>query len=423
MNQFPRSPTYFVFLLDTGETTAIVPAETSVRTIFYRDCLSNQGEMNIPLIMIIVATLVFCANIAVAVQLPFLSNITLVPKSTSASVILTDRSCDDCLCEANFYSILNCFPNNTCQFFVDAPRAYTLKPTPNALLYFPRQIVPNASQCCVPKRNQLVKRLENLALISSPVNGSRCLALDNHGYLVTVSHTDQTIVRFYANNLTQVDQSPPSLFSDSPLALTYHNEAYYVGFDYYILVVDSNNMTLMHNISTSALNGTRDIMFLNKGQQMIVTATYSNRLVFFNRSSLTSHNYDYMGYQDVSCPGPHGLSYVDDGLFYVTSFYNSTVYKYSASENGTAWNETLAVTPSPVASSSGNHVTMDGCDRYWLSLGAGGVQVFDRAGLLVNLILPTGSNIFDALVLDNYVIYLSDNGGNTILRLDPNIHC
>ena len=268
-----------------------------------------------------------------------------------------------------------------------------------------------------------MNRLTNITSTNGSVINPRCLVIDNHDYLITVSSTPKSIVRFHSNNLTQIDRSPSSLLHASPLALAYHNGAYYVAFDYYILVVDSNNMTLMHNISTSALNGTRDIMFLNDGQQMIVTATYSNRLVVFNRSSPTSHNYEYMGYQNVSCQSPHGLFYVDDALFYVTSFYNSTVYKYSASENGTGWNETLAVTPSPVASSSGNHVTLDGCDRYWLSLGAGGVQVFDRAGLLVNLILPTGSNIFDALVLDNYVIYLSDNGGNRIIRPDPSIPC
>ena len=276
----------------------------------------------------------------------------------------------------------------------------------------------------MPNTTDLLNRLSSATPTYGSVNSPRCLVIDNHGYIVTVSQLDQSIVRFHPNNLTKIDQSPSSLFLDSPLALTYHNEAYYVGFDGYILVVDSNNMTLMHNISASALSGTRDMMFLNDGQQMIVTSVYSNRLVFFNRSSPTSHNYDYSVYQDISCQFPHGLFYVDDGLFYAISFYNSTVYKYSKSENTTGWSETLAVTAPPaVPTYSGNHVSIDDCGRYWLSLGAVRVQVSDRTGLSIDSLHPTGSYIFDTLILDNYVIYLSDNGGNRIIRLDPNIQC
>ena len=371
----------------------------------------------------IIARLAFCMGVAAATQIPFLPNVTLVPKYNSTSVTLINRSCDRCLCEVNSYSILNCFPNNTCQFFVDAPRAYTLKPTPNAVLYFPRQILPNASQCCMPNTTDLLQRLSNAMPTNAPVNGPRCLIIDNDGYLVTVSHSDRTIVRFYPNNLTLIDQSPSSLLAAPPLALAYHDRAYYVAFDYYILVVDSDNMTLMHNISAAALRGVRDMIFLNDGQQMIVTAAQSGCLVFFNRSSPTSHNYDLISYQNVSCQGPHGLFYVSDALFYLTSWFNSTVLKYSNTGNAAGWSETLAVTASPVSSSCGNHVTIDGCDRYWLSLGGAGVQILDSHGLLLGSLHPTGSNIFDILILDNYVVYLSDYGGSRIIRLDPNIQC
>ena len=368
--------------------------------------------------------LVLCMGIAAAVQLPFLSHITLVPKFNSTSVTLTDRSCDQCLCESNFsHSILNCFPNNTCQLFADAPLTYTLKPTPNALLYFPRQIAPNASQCCTPDGNDLLSKLDHTSPLSSPVNSPRSLVIDNHGYLVTVSYSDQSIVRFYPNNLTQIDQSPSSLLSDHPLAIAYHNEAYYVGFNNYIRVVHSSNMTILHTIAVSELQGVRDMIFLNDGQQMIVTATYSNRLVFFNRSSPTSHNYNYSGYQDVNCQGPHGLFYVSDSLFYLTSWSNSIVYKYSNVGNTSEWSETLAATASPVSSAYGIHVTIDGCDRYWLSLGAAGVQILNNDGGLLGSLYPTGSCILETLILDNYVVYLSDYFGNRIVRLALNIQC
>ena len=320
--------------------------------------------------LVILARLAFCMSVAAATQIPFLPNVTLVPKYNSrVSPSSIARAISD-LCESNFsYAILNCFPNNSCQLFVNAPRTYTLKPTPNAVLYFPRQILPNVSQCCMPNTTDLLQRLSNATSLYALVNGPRCLVMDDHGYLVTVSHTDQSIVSFHSNNLTKIDQSPSSLFSGHPMALAYHNGAYYVAFDYYILVVDSNTMTLLHNISASALQGARDMIFLSDGQQMIVTAAYSNCLIFFNRSSPTSHNYDFIGYQNVSCQGPHGLFFVDDGLFYAISFYNNTVYKYSKPGNATGCSETLAATASSVSSAYGNHVTIDGCDRYWLSLG------------------------------------------------------
>ena len=373
-----------------------------------------------PLISIVVATLVFFGSIANPVQVPFLSDVVLVPKSNSTSVILTNRSCDQCLCESNSsHSILNCFPNNTCQLFVDAPRTYTLQSRPDALLYFPRQILPNASQCCMPNGTDLLNRLRNATPINASINGPRRLVMDNHGYLVTLSYWGRTIVRFHPNNLTLIDQSPSSILTDSPLTLAYHNEAYYVGFSNYILVVHSNNMTVMHNITASAMNGAWDIIFLNGGQQMIVTAYDSNRLVLFNRSSPTSRDYDYIGYQNVSFRGPHGLFYMHDSLFYVTSLPTNTVYKYSKSENATAWSETLAVTASPVVPvDHGNHVTIDDCDRYWLSLGRAGVQILDSHGLLVGSFHPTGSDPFDTLILDNYVVYFSEFFGNRIMRLN-----
>ena len=271
----------------------------------------------------------------------------------------------------------------------------------------------------MPNGTDLQNRLRNATPINASINRPRCLVIDNHGYLVTLSYSDQSIVRFYPNNLTKIDQSPSALSSDHPMALTYHNEAYYVGFDKYILVVHSNNLTVMHKIEASAMDGTRDIIFLNNGQQMIVTAYYSNRLVLFNRSSPTSRDYDYSGYQNVSCQNPHGLFYMHDSSFFVTSWHNNTVYKYTKSENATAWSETLAVTASPaVPMDSGNHVTIDDCNRYWLSLGAAGIQILDSHGLLVGSFHPAGSDPFDILILDNYAVYFSEFLGNRIMRLN-----
>ena len=66
-------------------------------------------------------------------------------------------------------------------------------------------------------------------------------------------------------------------------------------------VVDCNNLTVIGTISPTGANGLRDIIFLNNGQYMIVTSTINQRLLFFNRSSAMSYNYDFIGYQNVSC--------------------------------------------------------------------------------------------------------------------------
>ena len=174
------------------------------------------------------------------------------------------------------------------------------------------------------------------------------LLLDDHGYLVTVSQGNKSIVRYYPNHLTTIDQPSSPLSFDTPITLAHHDGAYYVGFDNsYILVVDSNNLTQIHNISTPFLNGARDMIFLNDA----------------------------------------------------------------------VWSATLVVNASLVApTSDGAHITIDDCDRYWFSLGTYGVQVFDKQGSPLGSLYPRGTNVFDTLMLDNYVIYQSDLASNRIIR-------
>ena len=245
--------------------------------------------------------LILYAIVTSAVRIPGVPNIAFVPISNSSSVIVTNRSCDQCLCDSNLsHMILNCFPNDTCQFFVDAPRTYKLEPTANAFLYFPRLIVPNASESCTSNTEYLPNRLSAAVSTYATVLTPSCLLLDDHGYLVTVSSTNRSIVRFHPNNLTTVDQSPSPIFSQAPNNIAYDHGAYYVGFYDYILVLDSSNMSQISQISTSSLSTTRDMIFLNGGQQMIVASMGNSRLVFFNRSSSVLRTYNFIGSQTVS---------------------------------------------------------------------------------------------------------------------------
>ena len=270
----------------------------------------------------------------------------------------------------------------------------------------------------------LLDTLNTTTLTYANVNTPRCILLDDQGYLVTVSYNDKTIVRFHPDNLTQISQPASPVFNDNPFGLSYFNGAYYVAFESYILVVHSGNMTKLHTISTSDLSGARDMIFLNHGQTMIAASSYNNRLLFFNRSSAGSHNYDYIGYQSVTAPSPHGLFYVNDTFFYATSWSNAVVYSYSISGNAASWTQTLVLDAGATAGPiNGNHVSVDNYGRYWLSSGPNGVKVFASNGSFLGTLTPMGSSAFDLLILDNFLIYVSDYFSNRILRVDPSFRC
>ena len=373
----------------------------------------------------VVTVLMLGTIVATAANIPFIPNVTFVPVFHTNSTTLTNRSCDQCLCDSrSSHMILNCFPNNTCQFFVDAPRTYKLPPTPNAFLYFPRHIVPNASEDCVPDNDFLLSQLNASTPTYANVSSPMCLLIDDRGYLVTVSTTNKSIFRFHPNNLTRIDQPASPIFSDSPQTIAHQNGAYYIGFRAFILVVDATNMTQIHNISSTSLDDTRDMMFLNGGQHMIVASMGSKRLLFFSRSSATSHNYDFMGEQLVSHLLPHGLFRVNDTFFYLTSHLNNTVHTYTSAGNITEWTETLVLDASSLAPPShGWHVTVDNGGRYWFSLGENGVVIFGSQGLPRGSLYSLSGSIVDTLIVENYVVYLSNNAWGRIIRLDPNLGC
>ena len=181
-------------------------------------------------------------------------------------------------------------------------------------------------------------------------------------------------------------------------------------------------MSEIHTIATPFLQGTRDIIFLNDGQLMIVVSTGNQSILFFNRSDPMSHNYTFIGHQYVSCVQPHGLFHVDDSLFYLTSWHDNTVYSYSKTGSITQWTQSLLFNAWPsVGASNGFHVSVDSSDRYWFSMGTYGVKIFTSQGTLLDSLYPSGVKIFDTLIADNFVLYLSDQLGNQIIRIDPHL--
>jgi hypothetical protein len=78
----------------------------------------------------------------------------------------------------------------------------------------------------------------------------------------------------------------------------------------------------------------------------------------------------------------------------------------------------------PVASTSDeNHLIIDNCDRYWFILGANGIKIFDNQGLFLENVTELTPFNFDAVITDDYVIYITDAISNEIVRIDPNTEC
>ena len=366
---------------------------------------------------------IFLAVPVSSIQIPSIGNATFVPLSVSNPITIINRTCNQCLCMP-FASnlILNCLPNNTCQFFSTFPLRYKIQSLTNARLYFLRGIFPNASQCCMPNTTYLLNKLQNATPTYINVTDPRSLVFDNHGYLVTVSQADSAIVRVNPTNMALISYTNYSF--SSPRTITYFNESYFIGFDSFILVVDSNNLTIRHNITSSFLDGTRDMMFLNNGDRMVVASTDNQSLLFFNRSSTVSTNYTLDYTQSVSYPLPHGLFFINDTYFYATSWGSNTVYSYSAIQGNTTWTENLFIDARSMATEvSGAHITTDECGRFWFSLYSNGIKIYDSQGSYLGNFSLSNSFIFDTKITDDYVIYLSDENNNQLIRLDLDIQC
>jgi hypothetical protein len=274
----------------------------------------------------------------------------------------------------------------------------------------------------MPNLTYVLNKLKNATTMYANISDPRCLAIDNHGYLVTVSKTYSSIVRFDLTNMTLI--STTNFSYTSPYTFKYYNDNYYVGVGNEIVVVDSNNLTIQNNITAQNLSSTRDMMFLNNGNTLVVASSSNYYLIFFNLSSNTSTNYNFAYEQFVNYTRPHGLYYVNDTYFYGTSYNTNTVYSYSAIPNSTRWEENLFINASRSgASDSGAHITTDECGRFWFSSSNYSLLIFDSQGSYLDSFTITGSQIFDTLITNNYVIYLSDDNNNQIIRIDPDIQC
>jgi hypothetical protein len=142
-------------------------------------------------------------------------------------------------------------------------------------------------------------------------------------------------------------------------------------------MLNSSSGALLNSITSSSLNGPRDIIFLDGGQTIVPT-----------------------------------------------SYPQKKVYSYSR-VNSSCWNETLVIDAGAKSTSTGSsHITVDECNWRWFSFGSAGALIYDKNGVYLDTYtISLMNNCFQVLFLDNYVMYASDYGSNKIFRVDPNIVC
>jgi hypothetical protein len=355
--------------------------------------------------------------------MPMIQHATLVPLSASNTTFVYNTTCDECLCKSiPTKAVVNCFPNDTCQTIMTIPVRYRIQLQINARLYFPKGLIPNKSACCMPNITEVISRLQHGTQISVHVDTSRCLLLDTNGALVTSDTNSGCIRRYNPTNLASID----SIVIDTsrPFTITQYRQVYFIGLeDSRIMLIDSSNLNVLNIINSTHLKGVRDMIFLNDGHTMVVASTDDHFLVFFNKSNDSVINYIFSYKQAVNYTYPHGLLRVNDSYFYATSWTGNSIYSYTR-VNSTFWNEALVDDARSMQSpSGGHHLSIDECGRHWFSLGGAGIAIFDDAGRLLTNYNRSGNLIFDAILTNNYVLYLSDLTSNEIFRIDPHIEC
>ena len=374
-------------------------------------------NINILILFVLFASIIEINSILIR----SIDNAFFAPISTSNFTMTYNRSKDECLCLAvPYYTMVNYFENGTCQIFITIPCAYQVQLKTQVHLYLFNESVSLTPQSCAADLALLIKKLNNAVPNDRSVAKPRCLVIDDHGYLVTVRNMQSLLDRYDPNNLTLIDQTP--LSTPYPFTITFHDGAYYIA-TYFgnITVVSSTTLTTINTISSSYINQPRDIIFVDNGYTMIVASSGNNLLLCFNRSDATSTSYTFAYMIPFSDNYPHGLWRVNDSFFYVTSYTSNTIFSYTL-VNNTTWIPKLIVDArSMVSIGGGTHVTVDQHGRLWFSLGDAGVLIYDNQGVLLGSFSYSLVSVYDLLITDNYVIYLSLYSSNLLVRLDPNI--
>ena len=209
----------------------------------------------------------------------------------------------------------------------------------------------------------------------------------------------------------------------SLMNIAYYQQAYYVTRnDHSVLIIDSNNLSTINSIKHSSIDRPRDMIFLDNGRTMILASAGNKALIFFNLTNNQTRKYVYSSRISTSYSSPHGLWYVNDSFFYATSWDDKKIYSHSTNNN-VSWTEGFFGDSGSASGSkrAGSHVTVDDSQRIWFSSNDVRMVIFARNGTPLSSFYSALTGVFDTLFMDNYVMFLSDDGGNRIVRFDPTI--
>ena len=357
-------------------------------------------------------------------RIPFFQNFTLVALSSAASTITYNRTCTECVCQLPSHtSVLNCFPNGTCQSFSIAPHRYRVVPMAEAKLFFPNGILPNKSQCCKPNLTEVIAKLDVSIWTNVSLGHPRCLVRNGSDMIFTTDLDNGHLRGYDANQLTPVVEK--NMYVQKPFALAYQNDAFYISFnDRSLMVLDSRSFTVLATIDSSYFQGIRDVLFLHEARTMVVACSSTRELLFFKQMNDSLHNYTFSFRQNSAMSHPNALLRINDSFFYAVSWADNTVYSL-VQRNETFWKETLFFNGTNFTTApSAGHLFRDECDHFWLAFRSLGFLILDHEGKYLGSFQSSKfTEVFDGILSENYVLHVSDAGRRQIFRLDPQITC
>ena len=232
------------------------------------------------------------------VSIPNIENVFLEPIGFSKpnTTILFNTTCQQCLCfyfdgsRNNTYLALNCFSNDTCQYFNTFPTSYKLTSSLGAKLYFLQNIFPNISTCCRQNITDVLSRLQSV----TPKKINLTFTPYAFGYdvnqpnvAVVIGSTVGHLYWFNPFNLAFIRND--SIWTSTTVAL--YNSSLFTSLNgiAMVYVLNSQTMTQITNITYPNLSGTRKYIFLNDGKTMIANAQTNWSLTVFNATSPTNY--------------------------------------------------------------------------------------------------------------------------------------
>ncbi|CAF1397138.1 unnamed protein product [Adineta ricciae] len=359
-------------------------------------------------------------------SIPYINNVYLQPIGIS-NWTLTKRlniSCEQCLCEqfTVSYLALNCFANNSCEFFSNFPKSYKLISSNESRIYFLQNQYPNESLCCMPNVTELLLRLQN----ASPIALNLSFAPSGLGYDPNYP-SEAAVVGWWSspaslwfNPITMTAIENNSL--STSLTVTLYNNEMFTAVDGTPRIHLRNKLTNVYigNLTYSTLNQVRKIIFINDGQTMIVPTQQNKSVTIFNFYS--SSNYSIQGVFALPYSSIHGIAKVNETFFYISTWSDRLIL--SCKYENLTWTHQILV--NGTTTQWGSHLTVDDCGRIWFINTNFGLRIFDSNGLEIgnwNLSLNSTNRIYDLVFLSNYVLLISFIDQHKILRFDPFVSC